>query len=234
MTANLLSSSRLLNILADKKKKKKKKRKKVDIWLASVLSRMSNLFCSLAGSYYLSKFSNCSLLEQCNSLADKFFSFCWLYKCVVFWLGLSDSFLSQNLRELYGFRLPEKESGMCTYHLFLRSKFSRFQNSLWIILSNNNCNEGVLHTPQISKTGSSPSDAVQCHTQKPTFWGEFRLFEIQSVYSKPHRQDFCSCSNMLVCCIRITPTRSTRIILLRLVSYGVTLGSYLYTFTFSF
>ena len=29
--------------------------------------------------------------------------------------------------------------------------------------SGNNSNKGVLYTPQSSRTGASPSDAVQCH-----------------------------------------------------------------------
>ena len=34
-----------------------------------------------------------------------------------------------------------------------------------------NVNEGVLHTPQISRTGALPSDAVECYIQNTLFRG---------------------------------------------------------------
>ena len=38
-----------------------------------------------------------------------------------------------------------------------------------------NVNEGVLHTPQISRTGVSRSDVVYCHTKDRSFerWGSY-------------------------------------------------------------
>ena len=36
--------------------------------------------------------------------------------------------------------------------------------------SRNNINNIVSHTPKISRTGTTPSDAVLCHTQDTPFW----------------------------------------------------------------
>ena len=35
----------------------------------------------------------------------------------------------------------------------------------------NNGIEGILHIHQCSRTGTSPSDAVQCHIQDTHWWG---------------------------------------------------------------
>ena len=44
-----------------------------------------------------------------------------------------------------------------------------------------NVNEGVLHIPQISKAGASPSDCLELYPD--TLWGSSPSAEIQSVYS---------------------------------------------------
>ena len=50
-----------------------------------------------------------------------------------------------------------------------------------------NCNEEVLSTLPIFRTGASPSDAVKSHSKIPLFvCGDFTSFlEIQLTYSKP-------------------------------------------------
>ena len=41
-----------------------------------------------------------------------------------------------------------------------------------------NGNEGVLQTPQISRTGTSPSDAVFCHIQDTSFFKRWRSYSL--------------------------------------------------------
>ena len=47
----------------------------------------------------------------------------------------------------------------------------------------------MIHTPQISRTGVSPSEAYRCHTKDTPFWcgGLTPQGRIESAYSKPRR-----------------------------------------------
>ena len=47
-------------------------------------------------------------------------------------------------------------------------------------------NNGVFHTSRITKTKTSPPDAVECHTQDTPFCGGYYSSASDTVYSKPH------------------------------------------------
>ena len=57
-----------------------------------------------------------------------------------------------------------------------------------------NDNQGVLHNPQSSKTGASPSDIIQCPSQDTYFlMGLISLHAVEWAYSKlhPRKNEFC-------------------------------------------
>ena len=64
-----------------------------------------------------------------------------------------------------------KSSFFCTQPYQMEIIFKHLLDSVGIGTPDQNgpgCNgnDGVLHTPQISRTGASPSDSIRCHTQE--------------------------------------------------------------------
>ena len=95
------------------------------------------------------------------------FIFIFLFSCFlrVFFLG-GGCIWSNQIQEIF-------KQIYLTHRWILTDTNTLGQSSPW-----RNDDEGILHTPQMSKTWTSPSDAVQCHTMVTLFWGSLTPLHI--------------------------------------------------------